>query len=68
MLFTRIARLDLIERLAPTILIPNAVVEEVRAGQRKDSSAERAVEWAARYCVEDMPALRLVPVNLSPAK
>ena len=34
-LFSRIARLDLIERLAPAILIPNAVIEEVRAGQQK---------------------------------
>jgi predicted nucleic acid-binding protein len=32
-LFSRIGRLDLVERLAPTILVPNAVIEEVRAGQ-----------------------------------
>ena len=30
-LFSRIGRLDLIERLAPTLLVPNAVVEETRA-------------------------------------
>ena len=38
-LFSRIARFDLIERLAPKILIPNAVVEEVRAGQHQDRTA-----------------------------
>ena len=41
-LFSRIGRLDLIERLAPAILIPNAVLEEVRAGQLKDRTAARS--------------------------
>ena len=48
-LFSRIDRLDLIERLAPAILIPNAVIEEVRAGQQKDRTAATALEWAERY-------------------
>ena len=34
-LFSRIDRLDLIEDLTPAILVPNAVVEEVRTGQRQ---------------------------------
>ena len=50
-LFSRIARLDLIERLAPAILIPNAVIEEVRAGQQKDPTATAALAWAAKYHV-----------------
>jgi predicted nucleic acid-binding protein len=37
-LFSRIARLDLIERLAPTILVPDAVIEEVRFGEHKAPS------------------------------
>jgi predicted nucleic acid-binding protein len=41
-LFSRIDRLDLIERLAPGILVPNAVSEEVRAGQHKDPTAATA--------------------------
>ena len=53
-LFSRIGRLDLIERLAPTILIPNAVIEEVRAGQGKDRMAAAALTWAGRYQVEDV--------------
>ncbi len=35
-LFSRIGRLDLIERLAPRILIPNAGIDEVRDGRGKD--------------------------------
>ena len=53
-LFSRIGRLDLIERLAPAILIPNAVIEEVRAGQQKDRSAATALKWAERYRVDNV--------------
>jgi len=53
-LLSRIARLDLIERLAPKILVPNAVIEEVRAGHHKDRTAAVVWEWAARYRVEDI--------------
>ena len=53
-LFARIGRLDLIERLAPTILIPNAVTQEVRAGQQKDRTAATALGWAEQYRVNDM--------------
>jgi hypothetical protein len=38
-LFARIGHLHLIERLARTVLIPNAVLEEVRYGQEKDRTA-----------------------------
>ena len=53
-LFSRIGRLDLIERLAPTILVPNAVIEEVRAGQDKDRTAALALKWAEQFRVEDV--------------
>lgn len=35
-LLARIDRLDIIERLVPAILVPHAVIDEVRAGQEKD--------------------------------
>jgi len=44
----------LIERLAPTILVPDAVIEEVRVGERKDRTAATAVEWAEKYRVADI--------------
>ena len=47
-LFSRIDRFDLIEDLAPAILVPNAVIEEVRAGQQKDRTAARAMGWAGK--------------------
>jgi len=48
-LFSRVSRLDLIERLAPAIIVPNAVIEEVRAGQHRDRTAARALEWAGKH-------------------
>jgi len=53
-LLSRVDRLDLIERLARQILIPNAVIDEVRAGQQKDRAAATALAWAGRYRVEDI--------------
>jgi predicted nucleic acid-binding protein len=53
-LFSRIRRLELIERLAPAILIPSAVIEDVRAGQPKDPTTATALEWAERYRVDDI--------------
>ena len=54
MLISRIGRLDLVEGLAPTILIPNAVIEEVRAGQHKDPTAPTALDWAGKYRLDDI--------------
>ena len=55
-LFSRIDRLDLIEDLAQAILVPNAVIEEVRAGQHEDRAAATPMELAGRYRVEDIAA------------
>lgn len=52
-LFARIARLDLFERLTPRILVPRAVFEEVRAGQEHDPTAAVALAWAIERCVPD---------------
>jgi predicted nucleic acid-binding protein len=54
-LLARISRLDLIERLAPAILIPNAVIQEVRAGEQTDKTAASALKWAEPYRVDDLP-------------
>jgi len=56
-LFSRIGRLDLIERLTSAILIPSAVIEEVRAGRAKDSSAAVALQWASQYRAHDAPVM-----------
>jgi predicted nucleic acid-binding protein len=34
--------------------VPNAVIEEVHAGQHKDRTATTAMEWAQRHRVEDI--------------
>lgn len=54
---SRIARLELLERLAPRILIPNAVIEEVRAGHHQDRTAAAALEWAGTHRVDDIAVL-----------
>ena len=59
-LLSRIDRLDLIERLAPAIAVPNAVIAEIRAGQGKDRTAPRAAEWAQNYRAEDLPLIASV--------
>ncbi len=53
-LLSRIDRLDLIERLAPAVLIPRAVIEEVRAGQDHDGTAAAALKWVEQYRVENV--------------
>lgn len=59
-LLARIDRLDLIERLAPGIAVPDAVITEIRAGQHKDSTAAKALEWAQQYRVQDFPLIASV--------
>jgi predicted nucleic acid-binding protein len=56
-LFSRIGRLDLIERIAPAILIPDAVIEEIRAGQAKDGTAGGTLKWAAQCRIENAVVL-----------
>jgi predicted nucleic acid-binding protein len=48
-LYSRIERLDLIERLAPAVIVPQTVIEEVKAGLPKDKFASDAVAWASRF-------------------
>ena len=44
-LFARIDRLDLINRLAPAVIVPRAVADEILAGQEKDGRATMALSW-----------------------
>ncbi|MFZ2871403.1 DUF3368 domain-containing protein [Zavarzinia sp.] len=53
-LYARIGRLDVIERLAPKIIVPSKVIEEVQDGISKDMSARLAVDWAMRYIMPDI--------------
>lgn len=48
-LYARIDQLVLLEQLAPRLIIPEAVIEEVRSGHHKDHTAGRAVAWATQY-------------------
>ena len=52
---------DLFERLTTNIIVPNAVRDEVRAGQARDASAARALRWAESRCRPDIA----VPASVS---
>lgn len=53
-LYARVERLDIIEQLAPGIIVPLSVLEEVKAGIHKDSTAKDAVNWASRFEMSDI--------------
>jgi predicted nucleic acid-binding protein len=54
-LLGRIDGLTLIERLAANVAVPSAVVDEIRAGIGKDTTAVRALEWAELRHVQNVP-------------
>ena len=54
-LLARVDRLDLIDRLAPGVAVPDAVMSEIRAGQDRDASAGRALTWAQSHRLADVP-------------
>lgn len=53
-LFARIGRLDILRGLAAVIVIPKAVIGEVRAGMAIDPSAQAALEWGAPFASHDV--------------
>lgn len=59
-LYSRIGKLDLLEQLAPGVIVPETVIEEVQAGAYKDATADRAVVWATRYRHPDV----VIPVTV----
>lgn len=54
-LLGRIGRLDLMERLAPRIIVPDAVIAEIRAGELKDATAITGLRWAESRRTSDIP-------------
>ena len=52
-LLGRIGRLDWMERLAPGIIVPDAVISEIRGGEVKDATAITALRWAESRRVPD---------------
>jgi len=53
-LYARICRLDVIERLAPRVIVPATVIEEIQAGMRRDGTAKDATAWALQYQQPDI--------------
>lgn len=53
-LYARIDQLVLLEQLAPRLIIPEAVIVEVRSGHHKDRTAGRAIAWATQYRYPDI--------------
>lgn len=61
-LYARIGRLDIIERLTPGLIVPATVTEEVKAGVHKDTTAKNAAAWAAQFQRPDI----LIPSKVEP--
>ncbi len=59
-LYARIGRLDLLEYLAPCIMVPAKVLEEVRQGLWKDEAAKVAISWAETRVISDAE----IPVSI----
>jgi predicted nucleic acid-binding protein len=53
-LYARIGKLDILEQLAPRLIISETVIEEVHFGNHKDDTADQAVAWATRYRYPDI--------------
>ncbi len=54
-LFARVERFDLFEQLAPKFIVPEAVLDEIRAGQAKDPTANGALNWAVQHSLPNLP-------------
>lgn len=52
-LLGRIGRLDLLESLATEIIVPDAVIVEIRAGEMKDATASTTLRWVESRRVPD---------------
>jgi predicted nucleic acid-binding protein len=60
-LLGKLNRLDLLERMAPTLHVPEGVIREVSAGGRqRDPAAAASVAWAQAYRHLDVPVLPTV--------
>ena len=54
-ILSRISRLDFLESLAVTVLIPQAVIAEVGAGLNRDPTAATTLQWARGRIVPNLP-------------
>ena len=54
-LFARVNGLEIIERIASSIVIPEAVIDEVRAGAADDSFAHFALAFAQNRRASNLP-------------
>ena len=63
-ILSRINRLDFLENLAPTALIPAAVIAEVSAGLHRDPSAATTQQWAKGRTVPNLPLPTTVAAHM----
>jgi len=57
----RIGRLELLDSLHSTVLVPEAVITEIRAGLTNDSYAGTTLQWAMRHHLEN----RQIPIGIA---
>lgn len=57
----RIGRLELLDSLHSTVLVPEAVITEIRAGLTNDSYAGTTLQWAMRHHLEN----RQIPISIA---
>jgi predicted nucleic acid-binding protein len=51
----RVGCLELLDSLNPMVRIPQAVIEEIRAGLTNDPCATATLQWAMRHCLDNRP-------------
>ena len=54
-LLGKLRRLDLVEALASSVVVPESVLREVSAGLRKDETGSATLDWASAHQVADVP-------------
>jgi len=60
-LLGKIRRLDLLESLAPGLVVPQSVIGEVEAGATSDAGAYAALSWARAHAVTDL----VLPISVA---
>lgn len=58
-LMGKLDRLDIIQRLAPQLIVPSAVIQEISAGIC-DTTTARTIEWATQFAAPD----KAVPASI----
>lgn len=60
-LLGKLGRLDLLERMAPSLHVPEGVIREVSVGGRqRDPATAASVAWAQAFRLPDVPVLPTV--------